>query len=371
MKVGLLTRWISDRGGGVSGAVLGLAEALVARGIDAVVCHSEPGTASDVACRQIAARHFGPEGYGYAPELYDCLMGEDVDVLHLHGLWTYGSLAALRWRSSTGRPLIVSPHGMLDPIALRYSPTKKTTIFRLYERRMLKSASIIHGLCDSESLAIKDLLGPDAPTINLPNGVSPYQRSTAAPDWAANLPEGSKVLLYLGRLHPKKNLAALLGAWEVCVRSARLDNWYLAVAGWGDRGYVDDIRASVRDQRSSRILFCGPQFGGQKAATLGRADCFILPSLSEGLPLAVLEAWAAGLPVLMTAFCNLEEGFQAGAAVPVGTSLEALADGLAWLDNADDADLRTIGIHGQELVAKKFNWDAIAASFAHLYMGLR
>jgi glycosyltransferase involved in cell wall biosynthesis len=60
--------------------------------------------------------------------------------------------------------------------------------------------------------------------------------------------------------------------------------------------------------------FLGPLFGQEKDAAYRACDGFILPSLSEGLPMAVLEAWAHAKPVMLTPECNLPEGFTAEAA---------------------------------------------------------
>ena len=85
------------------------------------------------------------------------------------------------------------------------------------------------------------------------------------------------------------------------------------------------------------IVFLGPQFGAEKDANAYRAcNAFILPSLSEGLPMTVLEAWAYGKPVLMTPECNLPEGFSAEAALRIGASPEAIADGLRKLIEMSD-----------------------------------
>ncbi len=65
------------------------------------------------------------------------------------------------------------------------------------------------------------------------------------------------------------------------------------------------------------VTFPGALFGEDKRAAFHYCDGFILPSLSEGLPMVLLEAWACGKPVLMTPQCNLPEGFDAGAAVRI------------------------------------------------------
>jgi glycosyltransferase involved in cell wall biosynthesis len=111
----------------------------------------------------------------------------------------------------------------------------------------------------------------------------------------------------------------------------------------------------------------GPQFGAQKLASYAAAHAFILPSLSEGLPVAVLEAWSHWLPVLMTAGCNLPEGFEAGAALPVEPAPDSIAAGLRTLASLSDSALAEIGLRGRRLVERKFTWSAVAAQLRAVY----
>jgi glycosyltransferase involved in cell wall biosynthesis len=115
------------------------------------------------------------------------------------------------------------------------------------------------------------------------------------------------------------------------------------------------------------VLFLGPQFGDDKAACYRNCDAFILPSLSEGLPMVVLEAWAYGKPVLMTPQCNLPEGFAANAAIRIETSVESIEQGLRELFLTPDSALRGTGERGRALVAGKFTWPKVAAEMKSVY----
>jgi poly(glycerol-phosphate) alpha-glucosyltransferase len=200
--------------------------------------------------------------------------------------------------------------------------------------------------------------------------------------------QGRKVLLYLGRIHPKKGLVNLLKAWKQTLNSQlSTNNWLLAIAGWDQGGHETELKQlatelgitwhDLREHRTSNIehptsneaslLFLGPQFGDDKSACYRDCDAFILPSFSEGVPMVVLEAWAYGKPVLMTPECNLPEGFAANAAWRIEPSVESIAQGLQELFRTPHSALRTLGDNGRALVASRFTWPKIAADMRSVY----
>ena len=97
------------------------------------------------------------------------------------------------------------------------------------------------------------------------------------------------------------------------------------------------------------------------------ADAFILPSFSEGLPMVVLEAWAYGKPVLMTAECNLPEGFAAEAAIKISTEVGGISEGLRTLTSASGSALAAVGDRGHRLVQERFTWGTIAEQVKSTY----
>jgi poly(glycerol-phosphate) alpha-glucosyltransferase len=115
------------------------------------------------------------------------------------------------------------------------------------------------------------------------------------------------------------------------------------------------------------VRFLGPVFGEKKDALLRRAGVFVLPSYSEGLPMAVLEAWSHGLPVLMSEFCNLPEGFAAGAAHYCAPDAESVAAGVDALASCGEIERAAIGARGRALVEQRFTWPLVAQRMAAVY----
>ncbi len=406
MKVGFLVSSVSREAGGLFQSVRGLAKAVTSTNTTASVFGiSDPNSTFDLLkWRPLSVCTYRPQfrPWGYSNELVPALLAADLDILSTHGLWKYCSVASRQWHRRTGRPYIVHPEGMLDLWALRNAMWKKRIAALLYEDRHLRGAPCLRALCEAEAQSIRSY-GMRNPICVIPNGidlpelVESSTLETESPVFRT-FAQGRKILLYLGRLHPKKNLGNLIRAWKQTLNSHPSTSapWVLAIAGWSQGGYeeklkhlADNLGLSVLDvssQRSSAfakatadrevnaqssrapsVAFLGPRFGTDKSDCYRACDGFILPSLSEGLPMTVLEAWAYAKPVLMTPECNLLEGFTARAALQIGTSPEEIATGLKQLMEMSDDDRRAMGIRGRALVATRFSWPRIGEQMRSVY----
>jgi poly(glycerol-phosphate) alpha-glucosyltransferase len=283
----------------------------------------------------------------------------------------YSSIVGLQWRQRSGRPHVITPRGMLEPWALNNSRWKKILAGRLYETAHLRAAQCLHALTLGEAKAFRSF-GLRNPICLVPNGVDlPGCSPTRAPPWRDALPAGQRILLYFGRIHPKKGLVGLLRAWKRVQLIAECEGWCLVVAGWDQSGHSNHLSTLVHDLSLGRsVSFIGPHFGRDKDATFRAVDAFILPSMSEGLPVAVLEAWSYGLPVLMTPQCNLQEGFAAGAAVELQPETDSIVEALKALFRMPDAERNDMGKRGQRLVEERFSCERIAAEMSRVYAWL-
>ena len=378
MKVGFLVGSVSREAGGLFQSVRGLAKAVASANMAASVfgISDKKSAVDSLAWQPLSVYTFQPRfrAWGYSNQLLPALLRADLDILSTHGLWKYCSVASHQWHRRAGRPYIVHPHGMSERWALRNAKWKKQIAALLYENTHLRDAACLRALCEAEAQSIR-ASGMRNPVCIIPNGVDLPQLVEASTLETENLSfqtfaQGRKVLLYLGRLHPKKNVANLVRAWKQTLNYHPLtpENWVLAIAGWDQGGYESELKKLASDYGlTASVSFPGPLFGQEKEAVYRASDTFILPSVSEGLPMTVLEAWAHAKPVLMTPECNLPEGFAAEAALQIGTSPEEIAAGLKQLIEMSDDDRRAMGDRGRTLVATKFSWPHIGEEMRSVF----
>lgn len=363
LRIGLLSASVSRLGGGVFEAVVTHAEMIQSAGGEPVIFGLDDGHAQEDRTRfGTAAVHHakvtGPAQIGFAPSLVADMLGAKLDILHLHGIWMYPSLAGALWAQRSDRPYVISPHGMLDPWITSRGKLKKAVARAAYERFSWRIAARLHALTEREAHDIRNETGR-SDTLVIPNA-GPQPRST--PPVLTRGP----TFLYLGRIHPKKNIDALIEAWKLATGSANPHGSRLVIAGWGNPAHVEELKA-VLEQAPESIQFVGPQFGEDKQRLLDQARFLILPSHSEGLPMVVLEGWAAGTPSIMTSQCNLPEGFSSGAAIECGFSPEAIAETLSQCIAMDAMSWQSMAQAALDLANGPFSAQSVAARWVACY----
>ncbi len=365
-RLAVLTNSISRVNGGIFDAMRNLTIAIAAekRYLPQVFSARDAYTASDAALwNNITTKTFqdlGPRIFGYAPGLATALETSEAEILHVHGIWMYPSVVALRW-SQGRRPYIVSPHGLLRPWALRNSRWKKRIAAALYENMHLRRAACLHALNVAEAEVFREY-GLKNPICVIPNGTN-LRHDAGRPD----LGQGRSIL-YLGRFHPSKGLRSLLEAWRAVCKDTASAGWRLTLAGWDQNNHRAELEQVAKQlQICSSTTFLGPQFYADKDRCLGAASAFILPSKSEGLPVSILEAWSWQIPVLMTHECNLPEGAEAGAALMMEPQADGIAAALRRFFSLTNAEREAMGMNGRRLVEKRFQWQRIGETMTEVY----
>lgn len=367
MKIALLLPWLSNKGGGVTAVVAALARSLARiDGVEVYVLGLTEGPESSLDHDWSGAKLHGIHAWetrliGFSPKFDRYLDLIQPDIVHVHGLWRYQSIAAWQWQArKEGRSVIISPHGSLSSWALGNSRWKKEIAGALFQRAALRSATCVHALTTAERDEILNYIR-NVPIALIPNGVDlpPEEENSVDDDEVCRM-------LYLGRLHPKKNVSGLIDAWARAGKAR--EGWELCIAGWDQGGYRSELEAQVNElQLTNSIRFLGALFSREKDAAFRSTTAFVLPSFSEGLPMSVLEAWSYGKPVLMTDGCNLDIGFKRGAAARMDTlPADAANDLVAFLSKSPN-ELSEMGARGRELVAERFTWKEVATRFIEIY----
>ena len=376
MKIGVLCG-ISRLSGGIATAVRSLSQQLSQLGCsitvfnpeDSFTCLDQPAW-GDLPI--VTYKNFGPMKTSFAAERM--LLRHNLDIVHCHGLWEDSQRLALKWQKITGKPVVISPHGMLDPWALNRSAWKKKIVRTLFADRSLHHASCLHALCESEARSIRSLGLKNSIAI-IPNGIDPPVVDTNLQSRLSRT--AKKKLLFLGRIHPKKGLVYLLEGWGLLKKEREriFENWQLIIAGWDDGGFLHELKQIADRHRidwidsseniskgnfdfpdTPNLVFTGPVFDKMKEKLFEYSDVFILPSLSEGLPVAVLEAWSYSLPVVMTEQCNISESFYRQAAIKIDISASDIMQKIAAIAELSEKQLSGIGGNGRKLLEEKFLW---------------
>jgi glycosyltransferase involved in cell wall biosynthesis len=290
---------------------------------------------------------------------------QQADVIQVHGLWSGHCSASVEYATKVGKPVIVSAHGMLDSWALQHKAWKKRPYSALIERPNLSRATCLRALTRVEFENYRSF-GLNVPVAIIPNGVVAPNCASPA-EFLARYPhlEGKKIMLFLGRVHKKKGVDLLVKAWNEV--STRLPDAHLVIAG-PDNGGLSADRALAEQ---SSITVCGMLTGSLKSSALAASSAFTLPSLSEGLSMATLEALWAGLPVMITRECNFREVEDLECTFLVRPSVSSIAEGLVAMLSLPAAELRARGEVGAKFVRAGYSWPSVGQKMADVYDWMR
>jgi glycosyltransferase involved in cell wall biosynthesis len=369
--------------GGVVRAVEGMAHALITRGHRITVLttdalnqahgriHTHDEWLNGVQVRRVAnvsttlrgrLNLSTPVGMGRMAQT----LLHDVDVLHVHEFRTIENLLVTRHAYEQGIPIVLSPHGTLATHTGQ-SLLKQTWDSALspYVAKHIRAIVALTEHEKSDSLRLWQQSGhvPTPDITVIPNGVNLHD--------FAHLPDAGvyrqkwglgaeRVVLFLGRLHPRKGAHILLRAFL----QANMPNTRLILAGPDD-----GLGETLRQHADERVVMTGYLDGQDRLGALCVADVFVLPAIGEGLSMATLEAMACGIPVIISPECYLPIVAEVGAGVIVEPQVGLLAQALETL-MSDDATRANMGAKARELVENYFTWERVGAQLEAVYDGL-
>ena len=328
----------------------------------------------------------GPAKAFYAPELKQ-LAAEAVsqaEWFHGHGLYVWTNMWLGGEARKRGKPLVYHPQGFFDPWILRRSRGKKRFAHWLFEDANIKHVRWWRAVSNKEAEQIRAVVGSHAVVHVIPNGIDidevdalDAHEVTGSESLVAGQQSGTrysshvtrhnawaerkrpKRLLFLSRIHAKKGLDMLVPAWGKLTKE--FPDWELLIVGPDEGGYQTTVENMMADCGCGDTCWIHPAVSGaEKHALLRTADLFVLPSYSEGFPMAVLEAAAHRIPVVQTDECNFPELTAAGGAWECRPERDAVVTTLRKALTAEDAERTERGLRGRELVERSYSWDQIA-----------
>lgn len=367
--------------GGPSAALIGLSEALSARG---VYCETittdlgmeEAGDLDDgrlVEFNGINVRYFPrlfsrwlPRDFALSPRLARWLKARirDYDIVNIHGLFSYPNSVAASIAYRAGIPYVIRPCGMLDPWCLKQSRLKKSAYLKVFEEKLLRHAAAISFTTQDEAeLAYKVQCQPRS--VIIPLGVTGIDDVLQGTD-AFSFPRDKKVVLFLSRLDKKKGLDLLLSS-VARLKGVRQD-FICVIAGSGTPAYEAKIRAGIKSDKLEDVVWLsGFVEGDRKRQLLKAASCFVLPSHQENFGVSVVEAMAAGCPVVISDQVNIHrEVSDAYAGRVVRCDANELFNALNEMLSNEETR-QSMGHNGQKLVKEKYDWNQIGEKVLFLY----
>lgn len=374
-----ITSSLDPRAGGTTAALVALALAQKDAGLLVTVASTyaadfRPEAADRLREAGIDVHLVGPNRklLAYHPHIVPTIspLIAAAEIVHIHALWEEIQHQAARLARRFGKPYLFTPHGMLDPWSLTRSKLKKRLYLAIRLRRELSRASVIHFADEVE----RDL----AAGLNLPTPALVEKHVVDLSDFQSLPPKGEfrrrfpqlgdrPIVLFLSRLHPKKGLDLLILAF------ARLKSRgaFLVLAG----PVSDQYRAQLTELARThgvldRTVFTGMLYGRDRVAAMVDADMFVLPSHQENFGIVVIEALAAGAPVIISDQVNIHRQISAaavGQVIPV--NVDAIADAMdRYL--LDESLRAQTAARGAPFVAGAYNSQAIAARWLAHYQRL-
>lgn len=367
--------------GGPSKAVVEMARAAIRRGVRAEIFTTnvdlrgsmEVPLCSPVQTEGVPVTYFPVDFSHYykvsltlASALRNAIPAQDL--VEIHSLYQFPSTAAAHYSRRFGVPYLLGPHGALDPFLFRRHRPRKLVYELCAERHNLSAAARVH-FTSQEEMELARRTGIRMKPAVVPLGVdadAPLSRDEdrICQRW----PElrGRRTLLFLGRINFKKGLDILSSAFSQLARE-RTD-LHLMIAGPDSAGYARRVRDWLRRAGVlDRVTFTGMLQGADKALAFSAATAFLLPSYTENFGIAVVEAMAASVPVIITRRVNIwREIVEAGAGMATEPRADEFSAAIRSLLDGPAA-ARAMGEAGRTLYLREYTWDTAGARLLDLY----
>ncbi|WP_348799907.1 glycosyltransferase [Flavobacterium adhaerens] len=279
---------------------------------------------------------------------------EKPDIVHINGIWSPQNWGFQKIAQEQKIKVVLSPHGMLETWILNHNPLKKKIALFLFQNKAIHKVDHIHATAQMEKDSIERLSFTNKITI-IPNGIDLSELNGSKRRY------GTKKMVFISRIHPKKGVEILLEAW----RESNTKGWVLEIAGSGAPAYLESLKQSVQDLPN--VHFVGAVYGEAKWDFLRSADVMVLPTYSENFGIVVAEALAVGVPVITTTGTPWQDLEDYNCGWWIELSVKNLKDALSKVFNSPIIALEAMGNNGRKLVKEKYDIEAVGKNMVQLY----
>ncbi len=212
------------------------------------------------------------------------------NLIHIHGCWNLKLLLFFLISKLISAKVILSPHGMINPISFNQKKLKKLIGWYIYQKLMFLNSDLIIVNSPLEKKNLQRRIKNTNKIYVIPHGIDIKPKKNII-----KLSSKSKLkFVFFSRIHPSKNLEKLINIWT---NNTFLKNFELSIYGEvTDHKYFSKIKNKILN--AVNLKYLGPLYNNNHAA-LSKYDIFLLPSKSENFGLVVLEAMSSGLYILL------------------------------------------------------------------------
>jgi glycosyltransferase involved in cell wall biosynthesis len=272
---------------------------------------------------------------------------KNIDILHIHGLWSYQTSILAIISIMSDIKLVIHPRGMLSKSAINSKKYKKRLALLLYQRFILKRASLIYVTSRDEYNDVLEFSQSDKIIMVPNNGRRKLSKDFKSLNQNSN---NTYNFLFISRLHPLKGLDNLL----IAFKNLKQSNWHLTIAGPGSIKYLRKLHTTCkRFEISQNVTFLPEVNDEQKNLLYQKHDVFVLPSLTENYGIVVEEALFAQMPVITTTGTPWKDLNKLKCGWCVGTLPIDIYKALTEVINMDKQQLKKMGYRGRTYIEEK------------------
>jgi len=292
----------------------------------------------------------------------------DFEIIHIHDYRSFLSIIICYFAMKYRIPYVLQAHGSVLPM---FQKKRIKTLFDdIFGYRILRNAAKIIALTDIEARQYKSMGIAEDKIKIVPNGIdlSNYDDLPIKGEFKKkySIGESDRIVLYLGRLHRLKGINLLIETFSELVKE--IGDIRLVIVG-PDDGILFNLKKQIDNLNiNNKVLLTGPLYGRDKLEAYIDADVYVLPSIYETFPNTVLEAFACGIPVIVTDRCGISHIVN-----KAGFVIEYNKDhlGKAIMKILNDAKLSAeCGDASKRMVKDKYTWDNIIIELEDVYQDI-